>query len=248
MAAERSTSQHHRSALRLLTVLRVLNQHPFCRLAELHKLTGLPKPTLLRLLSTLRDEGYLYFDRTTSIYSVTQRVQELGSGFSGANRIVCVAAPILLRETKRMKWPLAIGLLEELEMVVRFSTMPYSPLAVMNTSFGHHHSLLRSALGRAYLVACPAHQRRRLLAQVGATEESEDFLDARRLGYGIRLPTRRGDSATLSLPIRNGRGSPLGALSMTTFGRTMTADFVERFLPEMRAIVHEIALAYRVQD
>jgi len=35
---------------------------------------------------------------------------------------------------------------------------------------------------------------------------------------------------------------------MTTFGRTMTADFVERFLPEMRAIVHEIALAHRVQD
>jgi IclR family mhp operon transcriptional activator len=238
-------STQHRSALRLLAVLRVLNRHPFCRLAELHKLTGLPKPTLLRLLGALTNEGYLHFDRITSIYSVTQKVQELGSGFTGANRIVSVAAPILLRETKRMKWPLAIGVLEESEMVVRFSTMPYSPLAVMNTSFGHRHTLLRSALGRAYLVACPVHERRRLLAQVGATEASEDFVDARRLGYGTRLPKKRGDSATLSLPMRNGRGSPLGALSMTTFGRTMTGDFVARALPEMRRIAAEIVLAHQ---
>ena len=244
MAAEQSKSPQHRSALRLLVILRVLNRHPFCRLAELHKLTGLPKPTLLRLLGALTSEGYLHFDRTSSIYSVTAKVQELGSGFSGANRIISVAAPILLRETKRMKWPLAVGLLEEFEMVVRFSTMPYSPLAVMNSSFGHRHALLRSALGRAYLAACPARERRGLLAQVGATEESKDLLDARRLGYGVRLPARGSDSATLAIPIRNGKGSPLGALSMTTFGRTMTADFIECFLPELCVIADEISSVY----
>ncbi len=248
MATEQSRTPQHRSALRLLVVLRVLNRHPFCRLAELHKLTGLPKPTLLRLLGALTNEGYLHFDRPTSIYSVTEKVRELGSGFSGANRIVSVAAPILLRETKRIKWPLAIGLLEQFEMVVRFSTMPYSPLAVMNTSFGHRHPLLGSALGHAYLGACPARERRQLLAQVGATEASKDVLEALRLGYGVRLPSRGGDSATLALPIRNGRVSPLGALSMTTFGRTMNAEFIARFLPDLRQIAEEIGSAHRLGD
>jgi len=239
-------SPPHRSAARLLRVLRALNEHPFCRLAELHEVTQLPKPTLLRLLGTLEDEGYVRFDRNTSIYVLSAKVLELSAGYTRANLLISVAAPILLRETKRIKWPLALGLLEGDEMVVRFSTMPYSPLAVENNSFGHRHALLRSALGLAYLFGCLPSERRRLLGRGPVDDPPQRLVDALSSGYGLRLPSKQGESATLSVPISLGRRSAaaLGALSLTTFGRTMTPVFIAQYHPVLREIASSIVSAY----
>jgi IclR family mhp operon transcriptional activator len=39
-------------------------------------------------------------------------------------------------------------------IVVRFSTMPYSPLAVQTTTLGHRYGFFDSAIGRVYLAFC----------------------------------------------------------------------------------------------
>ncbi|MBN9009232.1 MAG: helix-turn-helix domain-containing protein, partial [Rhizobiales bacterium] len=48
-----------RSTSRGLAVLRAMNARMHSTLADLHRDTGLPKPTVFRILETLRDEGYV---------------------------------------------------------------------------------------------------------------------------------------------------------------------------------------------
>ncbi|MFO1468428.1 MAG: hypothetical protein U1F35_18620 [Steroidobacteraceae bacterium] len=71
--------------------------------------------------------------------------------------------------TRRIRWPLALGTLDEDAIVVRYSTMPASPLAVQSTTLGHRPGLIESAMGLAYLAHCPANERAILLGVLSMT-------------------------------------------------------------------------------
>jgi len=241
-----------RSISRAFAVLRAMNQHQGSELRELHTLTGLPSPTVYRILATLRREGYV---RTVGggRYQLTARVRELGAGYTEKLLIVDVAAPIALRMTRRIRWPLAIGTLDGDALCVRYSTMPYSPLAVQATTVGHRLGLLESAMGLAYLGFCSAEERAILIDLLrsapapGAPAELarlDDLLAlTRRRGYGLRLPHNPGQSATVAVPICS-RGQVLATLSMTTFGRAMTQATLARHVPILRQTADEIARAF----
>ena len=103
---------------------------------------------------TLRKAGYVQSDPGTGEYRLAERVQELAAGYTEKSLLVEIGSPIALSVTRRIRWPLALGTLSEDVMVVRYSTMPESPLAVQTTTLGHRHGLLESAMGLAYLAFC----------------------------------------------------------------------------------------------
>lgn len=165
MIRSRAAPGSVRAVARALALLQLINRHPGCGLHALHRATGLAKPTVLRLLRTLESEGYLEADGIPGVYHLTAQVQDLSRGYSIKALIAKIAAPIVLATTARIRWPLAVGTLDDDAIVVRYSTMPYSPLAVVNTTLGHRHRLLSSAMGRAYLNGCRAAERQRLCAR-----------------------------------------------------------------------------------
>lgn len=220
-------------------------------LGQLHQLLDLPKPTVYRLLSTLRGAGYVVPEGDGGVYRVTGKVRELGSGYTERSLLLDVGSPIARRVTRQIKWPLAIGTLDGTVIVVRYSTMPYSPLAVQATTVGHRLSLLESAMGLTYLAYCDDVEREVLLQLLrgaapegGLAEQSvaSALRTTRRQGYGLRLPSRRGNSATVAVPIRSG-DDVLGVLSMTTFGGSMTPAVLARHTPVLLATAREIAMA-----
>ena len=245
-----------RSVTRALALLRLMNTKPAHSLHELHLASGLPKPTVFRILTTLEGEGYVANERGRGEYRLTSRVRELGAGYTEKSLIVEVAAPIALRVTQEIKWPLAIGTLDGASIVVRFSTMPYSPLAVQTTTLGHRHGLIDSAMGLTYLAFCNAAERRILLDLLRAASPTRSLMGepaildligvTSRQGYGLRLPKKKGDSATVALPIRYGDGV-VAVLSMTTFGSAMNQQTLEKFTPLLLGVADEIAEAYLVQ-
>jgi IclR family mhp operon transcriptional activator len=245
-----------RSIIRALDVLHAMNQRDGSQLLELHQLTGLPSPTLYRILSTLRRAGYVRSEGGGR-YRLTERVRELGSGYTERLRIVDVATPIALRVTRKIRWPLAIGTLDGDAICVRYSTMPYSPLAVQATTLGHRLGLLESAMGLAYLAFCDAPERA-ILGELlqGAAKAREPITDARleellsptrRRGYGLRLPGSSGGSATVAVPIRV-VGQVSALLSMTTFGRSMTRATISKYVPVLRETAAEIAETFLAAD
>ena len=241
-----------RSISRALAVLRAMNQRQRSELRELHAVTGLPSPTLYRILVTLQHEGYVK-PEGGGRYRLTARARELGAGYTEKSLIVDVGAPVALRTTRRIRWPLAIGTLDGDAISVRYSTMPYSPLAVQATTLGHRLGLLESAMGLAYLSFCGIEERAALLELLRSAATRGALVDmarldgllalTRRRGYGLRLPHSRSSSATVAVPIRVD-GQVAAILSMTTYGRSMTQATLARHVPILQQTAGEIAQAF----
>lgn len=240
-----------RSISRALLVIRTMVRRQGWVLQDLQEHTRLPKTTLFRILQTLQDEGYVRSE-TPGRYRLTAKVRELGGGYSDKSLVVDVGAPIALRLTKTIKWPLAIGTLDGDALVVRYSTMPYSPLAVHATTLGQRLGLLETAMGRVYLAHCGLAERGILLEHLldylpaGAIPPREviarELEQVARAGYAVRLPDQKRGTATLAVPIRSGE-EVFAALSLTTFGKSMTNQLVKEHLPHLQEAARAIAEA-----
>lgn len=246
-----------RSIARALKLLNAMNDKQPCSLAELHKATGLPKPTVFRILATLQHEGYVKSEGALGQYHLTELTRRLGAAYGEKLRVVDIGAPVIRRVTKKIKWPLAIGTLEHDHIVVRYSTMPYSPLAVQATTLGHRLGLIDTAMGQAYLAFCDDNERRILLDMLSGSAPG-GALDAfgkiqgmlaltRQRGYGLRLPKTSGMSATVAVPILLDE-HVAGVLSMTTFGKSMTAQTLTTFVPVLKATSQEISEALKAGE
>src|SRR5690606_8542595 len=66
-----------RSVQRAMNVLQELNLQPINTIARLHARTKLPKPTLVRILQTLEEAGYVENDARQGGYQVTALVTSL---------------------------------------------------------------------------------------------------------------------------------------------------------------------------
>lgn len=256
-----------RAVVRALRLLRLMNEQPVWTLHELHRASALPKATLSRLLATLRQEGYVAAEATPGLYRLAGKVRELDGGYTEGHRLVDAGRPILLRVTRQIKWPLALATLDVDAMVVRFSSMPYSPLAVHTTTLGHRLGLVDSALGRAFLAFCSDTERQVLLDNLyslyspGQDTDAElpdlrawprdwvehDLAQVRAAGCAVRQPNAERGSATLAVPVRVD-GEAVAALSMTTFGRSMTAAVVDRHRPILAETADAIAAAFSAES
>lgn len=242
-----------RAISRALLLLRTMNTAQKSSLHELHLQTRLAKSTVFRILRTLQQEGYVRAEGDAGFYRLTARVQELGAGYTEKSLVVDVGSPLALRVTREIRWPLAIGTLDGDAVVVRYSTMPYSPLAVHATTVGQRLGLLDTAMGRVYLAFCGDVERTALiqLLRAGSLDgqiEDEAHLEAelqliRHQGYAVRLPNARRSSATVAVPVKLG-DSVIATLCLTTFGRSLTRDVIAQYVPRLQLTAGEIAEAY----
>ena len=234
--------------IRALEILRALNRHSFATLHTLWTDTGLPKATLHRILGVLCDQGYVARDPARGVYRLTVQVHALSAGYNERSRITDVGAGILREVTREIRWPLALGTLDRTEIVVRYSTMPFSPWAVRSTTVNNRHPLLGTAMGTAYLAACTRDERETLLHMVrqdddpvGAmardTAHVDSILDrTRQRGFGLRKAGPHGDSTSIAVPIM-ASAHVAGVLSLTMFRRSLTSQVLRRYPP----ILHETA-------
>lgn len=256
MTSEANDSESIRSVARALLLLRTMNIEHESTLQHLQRETDLPKATVFRILRTLRQEGYVQTVGDGGHYRLTAKVRELGAGYTDRSAIVDVASPIALRLTRAIRWPLAIGTLDGDAIVVRYSTMPYSPLAVHATTLGQRLGLLDTAMGRVYLAFCEPAERMALLQLLrsaspdGAIGEErklgDEFEVIRRQRYATRKPDARRSSATVAVPIKG--DNIIATLCMTTFGRSLTDELIAQHVPVLQAAACEIAIAFTRQQ
>jgi IclR family mhp operon transcriptional activator len=241
-----------RSISRALSVLHTMNSMQQATLHELHQRTGLAKSTLFRILHTLRLEGYVRAEGDAGHYRLTAKVRELGAGYTEKSLVVDVGSPLALRVTREIRWPLAIGTLDGDAVVVRYSTMPYSPLAVHATTLGQRLGLLDTAMGRVYLAFCGEAERSALVQLLRAASPEgligdeahlgDELKLIRHQGYAVRLPDARRSSATLAVPVMQGP-HVIATLCLTTFGKSLTPALIARYKPVLQATSMDIALA-----
>jgi IclR family mhp operon transcriptional activator len=138
--------------------------------------------------------------------------------------------------------------------VVRFSTIPDSPVSPFHGTLNMQLSLLGRALGRAYLAFCPVSERSILLDMLARSGQAEDRLASdrkralsllaaiRKQGFAERDPlVEPRSSNTIAMPIL-ADGRVLATVGMTYFTSAIDrTDVVQRYAPLVKGLADNIA-------
>jgi IclR family mhp operon transcriptional activator len=162
-------------------------------------------------------------------------------------------APLVRKLTEEIKWPIAVGMLDVDALVVRYSTIPYSPLSLLHSSINMRLSLVSRALGRAYLAFCSPEEQEMLLEVVRQSHHPEDrpaqdreavqaMLDqTRQRGYALRDSSVRPVSGTLAVPVM-AKEFVVASIGLTWFSSALTPEkVVERYLGQMLEVSRRIS-------
>jgi IclR family transcriptional regulator, mhp operon transcriptional activator len=242
------------AVVRALDLLLALNRRPVSSIDSLHKETRIPKPTIVRLLETLAHRGMVRRGPRHGSYQITALVGSLSSGYHSEAKIVEAAGPVALRLTKEIKWPVGVATFDLDAMVIQYSTIPYSPLAPYHSVLNRRYSMVRNALGRAYLAYCSPAERDIILDMVIRNGDEDDariarhreavqriVSETRALGYAVRHYDWQPESNSIAVPLFDGE-SLAASMSITWFRKALSAsEAARRYAAPLKAAAKEIA-------
>lgn len=248
-----------RGLSRGLSLLRALNtaEHGRASAAELSTSTGLHRTTVRRLLETLIDEGFVRRSESDDRYRLTLKVRELAEGFTDADWISTVAAPIMGELLQKVVWPSDLCTPDGDAMQIRETTHRFSPFSFHRSMVGRRLPYLLTAAGRAYFAYCSDEERTNILRILRSSGDPQsrlanderfiaNLIDRVRLdGFGANesewnLEKKIG---AIAMPVSHG-GKVVGSLNIIYLSRAMTtAEAVARYGPSLQAAVDKIGAA-----
>ena len=218
-----------RSVERALAILQAMNRRPVSSVDYLHKMTKLPKSTLVRLLRTMVRAGYITNDARQAGYQITSLVTSLSCGFHGDPLVVQAGQSWAVNLTRQLKWPVGIAVFDEDAVIVRYSTVADSPMSPFHATINMRLSLFSRALGRAYLAYCGDEQLNAIVARCANSDDPDNALardphvvreviqNVRSAGYAIRdRQAEPRNSNTIAMPIMVG-GEVRASIGLTYF-------------------------------
>jgi IclR family mhp operon transcriptional activator len=239
-------SSNIQSVERAIDLLAAMNMRPFSTLHDLHRDTGLPKPSIVRLLRTLEAKGLVKQSSGYGAYRLLSKVKSLASGFHHDPETIEAAEQIMIDFTRREKWALALSTYDVDAMVVRASTIPYTTLSLMRSSIGTRWSMVSGSHGRAYLAFTPSDQRKTILEIVKKTGREEDAIahdedafakvieEVRNAGYALRDLAIQQRTMTIAVPVFS-NDCVVASLGLTWILTAMPMEkALERYVPCMR--------------
>jgi len=249
-----------------IDVLLALQEARAASLHELHRITGVPKSSLIRILCTLSGRGLVHQRLADGAFLTSHTLAPRPPDDTAW--LVEIAGPALQELGRRVLWPaiLSVPRPDHMETVdaVRtrhagayFDDYPIPPV-------GFRSDLLRGASGRAYLAWCSDRERAAVLLRLGehdpaardaaAVSRLVDTTRARgysirdagyggaHTGTGLAHAAGTGDDgrSSIALPILLD-GRVLGCVNLTWRRAAVTLDqVVERHLVDLRAAVQAI--------
>jgi len=247
-----------RSVERAIDVLQALNRRPLSTLHELHRDTALPKPSIVRVLRTLEAKGLAAKSSAYGTYQLLGQVKSLASGFHHEPQIVEVAEDLMIEFTRHEGWPLSLALFNINAMVVRACTIRFTTLSLEHAAINRRLSLLRHAMGRAYLAFSDRNEQAILLSILRSSQQLDSLPDTdagvarmiervREQGYALRDPGVNPRSSTLAVPVFED-GRIVATLGFTWITAAMTVEQAARqYLPRLRQISCDITRALKPQ-
>jgi IclR family mhp operon transcriptional activator len=230
---------------RSFAVLEALSRRPRGTISSLADETGLPPPTVVRLLKTLSEIGYTTQVSREMGYRLTDKVLGLAQGIRFVDHLVDVAAPHMSRFTRRYGWPLYLGTISDRAMTIRHSTATESPMSFERSGLQKKSPFLPSALGRAWLAFCSNEERRDILRNLGARPDprlTAALAKIRRDGYSFTVLPRTGRLQGIGVAIRDGE-RVMGCISMRFTRSAMTeAEAGARYGAPLNALANAIAV------
>jgi IclR family mhp operon transcriptional activator len=202
-----------------LQVLQVLQEVRAASLHDLHLATGIPKPTLTRILKTADQHGLVWQRMVDGAFLPSHTLQRRAETDDDA-WLVEIGSPVLEELSSRVRWPsvLSVPRLDYMETLETNSSRTYFD-GLPPRPHGFRVNMLGSASGRAYLSFCPEQEFEAVLARLrhregAAYRLAHDEAAVRRLvattrqrGYSTRAPDFGGDHDRPRSEVDDGRES-----------------------------------------
>lgn len=196
---------------------------------ELSRLTGIPRPTVTRLASTLLTLGFLQAEAQTEAYQLGPGVLSLARTFLAGLDVRAVARPYMQALAESTGGSVYLAVRDGLDMVLIEACRPRNTMLAPRLDVGSRAPIANSALGRAYLWAVNPEERQSLidalrLARAGEFDVLEPSLrkalaDADQSGWCISAGEFHPEINSVSVPLVG----PTGKVMALTCG---TAAFV----------------------
>jgi IclR family mhp operon transcriptional activator len=253
MSSVRASQTVH-SLERGLSLLAAINELGPASLAMLVDATGLPKATVVRLLHTLREAGYV--ERAESAgYRLSPRVRSLFSSIDRESAPKQTIRRLLNDFATVVKWPAEFMVREGATMVIEVSNRDGAPINLRR--FEHiRFPLLSSASGIALLAWSKPRQReeivRTALLQEKVSERDAVVKTARReiaetlaRGYAVHdYNTPIEGTRAISVPVYSG-DTAVAAMVLIYLRDALPQAQVDNVLvPRLREVAGKISLHY----
>ena len=247
------------AVLRGFDVLAAVSTLKRAAVGDIHKLTGLNRPTVVRMLETLEHAGFVFRHADAPLYSVTGKTLELSEGYDPGGQLGAASQPWLMALQRRIGWPSDVGVRDGDAMMVAATSRGEGRL-FFNRRPGYRAPMLATSLGRAWLAFADARERERCLALLRDAPETWNeparnvsqctrlLAKVRRQGYATIHPDYaereyRGAVSTLGVPILVD-GRVAGALNAMFLRDTLApAEAVEKLLGPLQETAAQIAAA-----
>lgn len=237
-----------------LAVLRSFSEdRPQLGHAELVLLTGIPRPTVNRLVATLVGAGMLKPAPVADRFMLGPGVVSLARVFLGSLDVRGVARPYLQSLAEEVGVSTYLAVRDGMEMVIIEACRPRTSMLAARLDVGSRAPLPVSALGRAFLSAVDEPQRQQLIDSLRLQRGPEwDSVapamhraidEARNLGYCLSLGEFHREINSVSVALIGPSGEVMalncgGAAFMFTEQRLR-----EELAPRLRTIAQAIAHA-----
>jgi IclR family transcriptional regulator, mhp operon transcriptional activator len=254
-----------------LKVLQALQSSAIASLHDLHLATRIPKPSLLRILTTLERAGLVSRRLADGRYRISAFNATARKG-DRHDRVAEAAAPVLHRLCQKVLWPSDLMVPAGDHMERRETSQAHSPFFIHPSGrnrVGQRIGWLLTGVGRAYLAFCPAKEREAVLQKLRKSDRPIDRLarDPKRLdkilaevrerGYGTRDPAFVGSGydgppvddglAAIAVPLLD-RTRVHGSINILWIKTAFTVEeFAARHLTDLQAAAAEIVDSLRHQ-
>ncbi len=242
------------SLSRGLSVLSALNERSPASLAHLVEATGLAKATVVRILNTLRADGYVELaDRAG--YRALPKARLLSSSLNRENAPKQAVRSLLNDFARAIKWPAEFLVREGSAMVIEVSNRDIAPIGLKQFEYTRF-PLLSSAAGIALLAWSKPGDREDILRAASASLKVGDPAEAvrtaradiertRKRGYGLHdyeAPIE--GTRALALPVF-ARDVPIGAVALIILRDAVPQSHQEQVLvPRLQEFAAEISRQY----
>jgi IclR family mhp operon transcriptional activator len=239
------------SLRRGLRVLRLINETRGCRIKTLQAMLGLPKPTVVRMVATLVEAGYVWRSEA-GIYKVSARVLSLANRYDADEGLLMAARPVLARLRGETAWPSDLAAFDGDAMVI-LDTGDDPGTFGLNRARGSRLPVLTTSLGRAYLAFRPPRAQDDLLAHLLKVEapRGDARLTIGRLKRILRQTRAQGYAAADGEYLKNTRAiavpilvedRPLATINlMTVIGAMEMAEVEARFVAPLKTAAQQIS-------
>ena len=235
-----------------ISVLRCFSQErPVLGYADIAKMTGIPRPTVNRLVATLNATGMLKPAPAADRFTLGPAVISLARVFLVSLDVRAVARPKMLAMAEDLGASVYLAVRDGMEMVLIEACRPNSSILSPRLDVGSRAPIPTSALGRAYLSALDESRRTQLVDslrllrgpewdRIGpAMQRAVD--EAQRLGYCLSLGEFHHEINSVSVPLV-GPGDEIMALNCGGAAFMFTEQRLrEEFAPRLLAIAQDIA-------